>query len=341
VLQDKPGVLASSATTSSAVVIGGDSVAPVISSLSMSTMLGETTASATLSTDEANGTLWWRAYNPATNPSDADVYAGTGALVSGSQSVTATGSQSVSMSGLTGGTDYEFFFYHADAAANKSNVLSAERYTWSPRWLDLPATNGSLTPTGLSTASTDYMVFFLAHSVGAAGYALDNVAYRNNFRPVRLEFRSGDAVRHYPYGWGDGNSVWPSSADSALYFLFTHVRNGTSRMWVKNASGAWESSWTGTKGDIQLELDASAIVGPIRCARYAVWFPASAFDLTDSANRDLFVDPSTHLLKHPSVANAVLGTPQIHIGDRKKADVAPDLGSWAGTWTIGSAVADV
>lgn len=86
------------------------------------TATGQTTASGTVETDEGNGTLYYLATTNSTE-SAATVKGGS------SQAVTATGSQSVSVTGLTAGTGYYLHYVHRDAAGNDSTVASSSLFT--------------------------------------------------------------------------------------------------------------------------------------------------------------------------------------------------------------------
>jgi hypothetical protein len=109
---------------------GGDTTAPTLTSPDF-TATGTTTGTATVSTDEGNGTLFCVITTSATSPSVAQVKAGndhTGtaaAFAAGSgsgQAVSATGTQTVNVTGLTASTTYYAHFVHTDAAANDSTV---------------------------------------------------------------------------------------------------------------------------------------------------------------------------------------------------------------------------
>ena len=112
---------------------GGDSTPPTLTSPT-GTATGATTATGTVSTNEANGTLY---YVTTVNASEtaATVKAGS------SQTVTTTGSQSVSRVGLAASTTYRHHFLHRDAAGNDSTVSSSATFTTSA------ATGGTLTIT--------------------------------------------------------------------------------------------------------------------------------------------------------------------------------------------------
>lgn len=113
----------------------GDTTAPTLTSPSASAT-GATAATGSVSTDEANGTLYWVCTESGTAPSVAQIQAdqdnsGSAAADSGSQSVSATGVQNVSASGLTPSTTYYIHFQHDDAASNHSAVVSSASFTTS------------------------------------------------------------------------------------------------------------------------------------------------------------------------------------------------------------------
>lgn len=110
-----------------------DVTAPTLSSPT-DTANGANAMTGSVSTNEANGTLWWVVSTSATAPSAAQVKAGqmhTGAAAaaSGSQAVTTTGVQNMSDNGLAAGTAYYTHFMHEDAATNQSAVSSADGFT--------------------------------------------------------------------------------------------------------------------------------------------------------------------------------------------------------------------
>jgi hypothetical protein len=98
-----------------------DSQAPNLSS-PVGTQTGSTTATATVSTDEGNGTLY---YMVSTNTTETPTVVKAGF----SQAVTAVGTQNVSFSGLTAGTTYYTHFLHKDAAGNESSVANGPGFT--------------------------------------------------------------------------------------------------------------------------------------------------------------------------------------------------------------------
>jgi len=98
-----------------------DTVAPVLSS-PLGTPTGSSTATGSVTTDEGDG---WLYYTVTTGTTDT-----SGNILAGSsQAVSATGSQLVSATGLTGGTNYYFHFLHQDAATNKSVISNSALFT--------------------------------------------------------------------------------------------------------------------------------------------------------------------------------------------------------------------
>ncbi len=125
----------------------GDTTPPTLSS-PVGTQTGQTTATATVSTNEANGTLY---YMVSTNTTEtaATVKAGS------NQAVTATGTQNVSFSGLIAGTTYYSHFLHRDAAGNDSTVANGPGFTTAAATAPGAPTIGTATA-GDSSASVSF-----------------------------------------------------------------------------------------------------------------------------------------------------------------------------------------
>jgi hypothetical protein len=98
-----------------------DTTAPTLTSPT-ATATGSTTASGTVSTNEGNGTLYYLVSANATELL-ATVKAGS------SQAVSASGVQSVSVTGLTASTAYYLHYAHTDSAANDSGVANSAQFT--------------------------------------------------------------------------------------------------------------------------------------------------------------------------------------------------------------------
>jgi hypothetical protein len=102
--------------------IAPDTTAPVLTSPT-GTATGASTASGTVVTDEANGTLYRLASTNATETAATVIAAAL------TQTVTATGSQAVSFTGLTSSTTYYAHYVHRDASGNDSTRVSSSSFT--------------------------------------------------------------------------------------------------------------------------------------------------------------------------------------------------------------------
>lgn len=111
---------------------GPDVIVPVLTSPTASSA-GTTTASIGVTTDTAEGTLYYVLTTSATPPSKAQVKAGqnnggTSAAWAGSQAVTTAGAKAASPSSLTAATTYYAYFMHEDVAGNQSTVAAASSF---------------------------------------------------------------------------------------------------------------------------------------------------------------------------------------------------------------------
>lgn len=123
--------------------LAADTTAPTLTNPT-TTATGATTASGSVSTNEANGTLYWLASANATELA-ATVKAGS------SHAVKASGVQNVTVTGLTASTSYYLHFVHTDAAANDSAVATSGQFTTSALDTTPPTLTG---PTGTATGAT-------------------------------------------------------------------------------------------------------------------------------------------------------------------------------------------
>lgn len=110
-----------------------DVTAPTLSNPT-GTATGAASADGTVDTDEGNGTLYWVVTESSTSPSVSEIQAGqnasgSSAAASGNQSVSSTGTQNVSASGLSSNTTYWFHFQQEDDANNDSSVATSSSFT--------------------------------------------------------------------------------------------------------------------------------------------------------------------------------------------------------------------
>lgn len=146
------------------VVSAGDVTAPVLTSPT-GAATGETTASGSVSTDTAEGTLYRVTTTNATETA-ATVKAGA------SQAVTATGVQSITATGLAASTAYYHHFVHRDVAGNDSTVSTSAQFTTdAPAVVGIDLSNASLhvlkNNAGTVYASAAFRCVILNASTGA------------------------------------------------------------------------------------------------------------------------------------------------------------------------------
>jgi hypothetical protein len=120
-----------------------DSTAPILSALT-GDATSATAASYVVTTNEANGNLYWVAVLTSAPPPNANQIlfgqdgSGAAAVDSGNQVVSTTGVQpAFTPNGLTGSTAYDVYVTHRDAASNNSNVVTDE-FTTQVLVLDAP-----------------------------------------------------------------------------------------------------------------------------------------------------------------------------------------------------------
>lgn len=150
---------ASAASDTKSATPTGDVTEPVLSTPTDAAS-GSTGATGSVSTNEAGGTLHVVATTSATSPSAAQVKAGqnhlgAAAASAKSQAVTATGAQTVNLTGLTASTGYWLHFMQEDAQGNPSSVASGDGFTtaaagFSGQSTNFNGTTSKLASTGLS-----------------------------------------------------------------------------------------------------------------------------------------------------------------------------------------------
>lgn len=167
----------------------GVAVAPVLT-LAIDTHTGETTGGGAVTTDKAEGTLYWVVSQSATTPSIAQIKAGndhTGSAGddSGSQTVSAIGSQVVSSTGLTVATTYYTHFIQTDLSALDSNTISADGFTTA-------AVLGAASSldTWSSVVETNTLAFSV--SAGTNRYLIGIVNHENSTQTVPIGATYGD-----------------------------------------------------------------------------------------------------------------------------------------------------
>lgn len=141
-----------------------DTLAPVLSAATAAAT-GPTASSGSVTTDEANGTLYW-VTNTNASATASVVKAGS------SQPVTASGVQNTTSSGLTANTaTYRTHYLHRDAAGNDSTVRTTTAFA-TPVVPDTtpPVMGGALSRSGLSTTGYTVTGYTATDDVGVTSF---------------------------------------------------------------------------------------------------------------------------------------------------------------------------
>lgn len=195
-----------------------DTTAPTLTSPS-ATATGATTASGSVTTNEANGTLYYLASANATELA-ATVKAGS------SQAVTASGVQNVTVTGLTASTSYYLHFVHTDASANDSAVATSGQFTTSAAGdTTVPTLTGSVT--FASITQTSYTAQWPAGS--------DNVA-----------------VTGYEYQIGGTGGAWTDAGNNLSAAITGRTAGTTETVYVRAYDAAGLRSTPAISGEVTL-----------------------------------------------------------------------------------------
>jgi DUF971 family protein len=198
-------LVASSAgfTTASA----GDTTAPTLTSPT-GTKTGTTTASGTVSTNEANGTLYFLASTSATVTAAA-VKAGS------SQAVSATGVQNVAFSGLTAGAQYYAHYLQADAAGNESAVVTSSAFTTDAAATRVYTARTTVTPGGAAITGAQYPsvagTWVGGSTAGTDKYVSAATAPVSAVPRIKVVDQNGIAPSVVKFVWGNSPTVAPNT----------------------------------------------------------------------------------------------------------------------------------
>ena len=230
-----------------------DTAAPTLTSAS-ATATGATTASGSVSTNESNGTLYWLA---SANPSEsvATVKAGS------SQSVTATGVQNVTVTGLAASNSYYLHFVHTDAAANDSTVATSAQFTTNaantspsftgPNIADISGTEAvALTPVDVSAKFYDAKSSLTFSAMGSwpagvtvssAGVISGTPTTAGTYASLQVRATDADSLT------ADSNAFTITAASAAVKGVTVTLYNGSSlRASVTGIRALW---WGATAPD--------------------------------------------------------------------------------------------
>lgn len=239
-------------------ITAGDTAAPTLTS---PTGTGGTLAcSGSVSTDEANGTLYAVVTASATAPTAAQVklgqdHTGAAALRVVSQAVTATGAQTLASGSVTAGTRY-WHCMHEDAATNQSAVVSSASFVVS---------------SGSAAVSFSGTVPAQSGTVGTASTALALASYfSGTFTPFTYSVFSGALPGGLTLNTSTGQiSGTPTTAGS-----FSAVVRATDT--ATNTANTGTISWTvlaamATTATVTLTTDGTTPAASLTGLKWAYW----------------------------------------------------------------------
>lgn len=251
----------------------GDVTAPTLTNPT-ATATGATSATGTITTNEANGTLYCLASANATEAAATVKASGT------AQPVTTTGVQSVSVSSLLSSTLYYLHFLHRDAAGNDSTVANSGSFTTAtlpgfvlPQYADavretISAISGN-TLTLNGTVPQGFRAFSAAFSASTAGIPVRvEEAGTANWMLADVTLASSTQLtvtRIYAGSNGGNQPAFGSGVKSA--FCVLPASQIVRRDWIDGNAYGIDPTFTNdcTAGVQQAILDAYALgVGVIR-----------------------------------------------------------------------------
>lgn len=175
-----------------------DTTGPVLTSPTGEST-GSTTASGTVSTNEATGTLYRVTTTNATE-TGATVKAGA------SQAVTSTGVQTITATGLTHSETYRHHYLHRDAAGNDSTVASSAAFT-----TDALDTTGPLLTIGTATVKSSALMEIGATTNEANG-AMYAVLTTSATPPSSAQVRAGQNNAGTSAAWAGNQAIASTGA---------------------------------------------------------------------------------------------------------------------------------
>jgi len=156
---------------------------------------GGTAADLETTTDDHTGALYWYVSTSATPPSSANLKSGSGAVSSGSFSVTATGTQSgVAISGLSAATNYYAHAIHTNGASIDSAIATSAVFTtagagYTPTYVDNNGTAYITRTGGPSNDAQGTWAFLIKPQQVASTVRLYQAAGRTDIQQVAAKLR--------------------------------------------------------------------------------------------------------------------------------------------------------
>lgn len=249
-----------------------DTTAPTLSSPTDAST-GQTTATATVSTNEANGTLYCVVTTSSTSPTAAQVKAGqdnsgAAATYASSQAISSTGVKSFSATGLTAGTAYTAHFMHEDAVGNQSTVSKGDGLTtdsaattWNPsdKSASITLSGGNLVATNPGSTGWRGVRSIASHSTGkyycetTATVAVTNELFGIGNASGSFTSYLGDTGNN-DMGWAAGGPIYRNTGNTGSIQTFTTgsvrcmaVDMDNLKIWFRTDGGNWNNDVIGNQ----------------------------------------------------------------------------------------------
>jgi hypothetical protein len=225
-----------------------DTRAPILANPT-ATASGANSATGSVGTDEAGGTLYWIASSNAA-PLPATVKLGS------SQPVTATGAQNVVFTGLSPNTTYYPSFLQTDTAGNETTVATGPAFTTpaldtvAPTWPN----GASITPGAITTSSVAFSYPAASDNVGVAKYQTSKdggTTWQDNGTSLTGQFNGLASGTNFPIAVSalDAQNnrsalltlqMSTSAAANSASFKSAPLENNAGTLWTTGTMIKWE-----------------------------------------------------------------------------------------------------
>lgn len=281
-------------------IVAPDTTAPVLSSLT-ATAASPTTATGSVSTNEATGTLWWL-YSTSATATKAAVKAAN------SMSITTSGTKTLPGTGLTADTAHYLHALHTDGSGNEAGSIS----TFGPFSTPAAATVPTAPTIGTATAGAGYVdVAFTPGSNGGAAF-IDHTATLSSGEtgvgtssPIRVNTtttvaRTANVRSRNSEGTGpasaESNSVTPTAPPDFARFVSKDANLSESGSGPYSYTGINTGDYTNQRACLNKMFGAAGVDGGIKVRYEQVAGNGFTFGLSSSAVAVNFASmPGIHL----------------------------------------------
>lgn len=277
----------------------GDLTAPTLT-LPLGLPLGDTSGYLGVTTDEANGTLYYVVTTSATPPSAAQVKAGqnnggTAAVYAGNQASGSTGAKSATATGLSSNTAYYAYFMHEDAAANQSSVSAASTF--------------STLTTGTSATS-------MSNLIGAM--SVTPTALRQGYiaQMIQALYASGT--------WAKTDAMWVMAAHDEQASRLNWITPGSFTLSAVNSpTFTTDQGWAGNNTTSYIDTVWDAATNGVQFTQNSAHI--SVYQRTQSGNNTNSFGTSTAFVIGVSGRTGTAGTGRVNVGSGVSASTGGSL----------------